>query len=124
MLVLLLFMQVHVFFFFYSLLNEQGLISKNHMKARTYPNVAKKLVWNPFPGNRNDDSMRIFLLQQGRTRARAGTFTSSLHTEDHNIACSYSTGGKKTQKKHAAYADVNGFGIRTSNLGTTRICFN
>lgn len=87
-----------MYFFFYSLLNEQGLISKNHMKARTYPNVAKKLVWNPFPGNRHDDSMRIFLLQQGRTRARAGTFTSSLHTEDHNIACSYSTGEKNKKK--------------------------
>lgn len=32
-----------------------------------YPKVAKKLVWNPFPGNRHDDSMHTFPLQEGNT---------------------------------------------------------
>lgn len=70
------FMQVRAIFC--TLLNEQGLISKNHMKARTYPKVAKKLVRNPFPGNRHDDSMHTFLLQRGETRACE--FTSSLNS--------------------------------------------
>lgn len=37
------------------------------MKARTYLKVAKKLVRNPFPGNRRVDSLHTFLLQEGNT---------------------------------------------------------
>lgn len=41
-------------------------LAKSHesYEASTYPKVAKKLVWNPFPGNRHDDSMHTFLLQE------------------------------------------------------------
>lgn len=36
------------------------------MKARTNGKVAKKLVWNPFPGNRHGDGVHTSLPQQGK----------------------------------------------------------
>lgn len=64
---------------YFTLSNERGLISKITWKLGTYPKVAKKLVWNPFPGNRHEDSMHAFLLQEGCAYASARKFTSYLN---------------------------------------------